>query len=98
AHQVLIPATPPRERVLVDLKHGADMRQGDASSADHAGNRADTVAHAPALIAGVVAHRRVRQTTVSGDCSQAGDKGDEREIERGKTAALKQLDENILYI
>src|SRR5262245_27094425 len=74
------------------------MGEGDAASPNHAGDRADAVTHAPALIAGVVADGRVGETAVARNRSQSGDEGNEREIERGKSAALNQLDKNVFDV
>ena len=53
-------------RVLIGNTH-AFVGERELLAADDAGDRADVLAHAPALIAGVAAERGVREPAVAGD-------------------------------
>jgi hypothetical protein len=86
---VAIPAAPAGQRFLVWFEDAADVRQRNAASADHAGNGPDGVAHPPALIADVVAHRRIGEAAITGDGSETADEGDEGEVELGPAATVR---------
>ena len=77
------------ERIAGDLKHHAHVRQLDVVPADDAGDRAHVVAHAPALVARVVADRRVRKPAAAGDRRKRRQQRDRAEVDVGKRPALR---------
>jgi hypothetical protein len=59
------PPAPARERLGIQAKDFADVRQVNRVTADDARNRADFLAHSPALVARKIADRRIGQPAIA---------------------------------
>ena len=67
-------------------------------TSDDARNRTDMVSHAPALVAGEIADRRVGKTAVAGDGGQAGDECDERPIDGRPATRFESYQHGIVNV